>query len=358
MPKIKVVTVDDSKLMQELLWKMLATDPDIRIVGAASDPYEAREIIKKENPDVLTLDVMMPEMDGLTFLRNLMNLRPMPVIMISSLIQEKSHIALEALEMGAVDYLSKPTQKDLEDLGEYKKHLIETVKMAASSKIRPKEERVLLRRDTLDARIDEIFKKSKLLHHELIAIGASTGGVEAIESVLGHLPKIMPAILIVQHIRHEFSRAFARRINQYSNLIVCEASENMEILPGHVYVASANAHLTVQKKGISYFCHLNDTPPFSGHRPSVDVLFNSVANAAGEYGIGVLLTGMGRDGADGLKAIQEAGGATIAQDERTSVVWGMPGAAVKINAADYVVPLNEISQKILNILELKTKKMG
>ncbi len=352
MKPIKVLIVEDSKLMQQLLYTMLSSDPEIRVIGIVSDPLLARDLIKKTNPDVLTLDIMLPYMDGITFLKNLMRLHPMPVVMISALTETGSAAALEALAIGAVDYLHKPANKELKDLTKYTEELVTTVKNAARANILKSVDT-----STQAKSFEKIFYNSELLNKELIVIGASTGGIEAIENILMKLPKVLPPIIIIQHIKKQFSTAFARRMTKLLDLNVMEAEDYSEISPGKIYIAPGDHHVIVKKRSGHLFTTLNNDLPVMGHKPSIDVLFNSVAKAAGPNCIGILLTGMGADGAQGLKAIRDAGGATIAQDQESSLIWGMPGAAVKIDAAEFIVPLSEISQKILQIIDDRALKL-
>jgi two-component system chemotaxis response regulator CheB len=359
--KIRVLIVDDSALVRQVLTEILNSDPGIEVVGTATDPYAAREKIKALNPDVLTLDVEMPRMDGLTFLSNLMRLRPMPVVMVSSLTAQGADITLRALELGAVEFVSKPKIDLAHTLNEYADELIEKVKGSAGVKL-DKLERSRVATSTAAPAAgsgvipkysaDAVIKQSAKPRHfrtteRIIALGASTGGTEAIKEVLVRLPPDAPAMVITQHIPEAFSGPFARRMDGISLVHVCEASDGERIVPGHVYIAPGNRHLMVARDGARYICRLNDGPPVNRHRPSVDVLFRSVAQNAGQNAIGVLLTGMGDDGARGLKEMQDTGAPTIVQDERTSVVWGMPGAAVKLGAADEVVPLLRVADRIM-----------
>lgn len=352
MKTIKVLIIEDSKLMQQLLFTMLSSDPEIRVIGTVADPLIARDLIKKTNPDVITLDIMLPYMDGITFLKNIMRLHPMPVVMISALTEKGSAVALEALALGAVDYLAKPSHKDMDDLSKYTETLLTTVKNAAKANI-SKHLLPLLPPKSLE----KIIHASELLQNELIVIGASTGGIEAIESILMQLPKILPPIIIAQHIKKEFSAAFSKRMTKLLGLNVIEPENYTEVMPGNIYIAPGEHHVVVKKRAHHYFITLNEDPPVNGHKPSIDILFRSVAEAVGTNCIGILLTGMGSDGAEGLKAIRDAGGVTVAQDEATSVIWGMPGAAVKLNAAQYVLPLDKIAQKILQIIDEKALKV-
>jgi two-component system chemotaxis response regulator CheB len=347
MKKIKVVIVEDSKLMQEILSRILSSDPDIEVAGIAEDPLIARDLIKKTNPDVLTLDIMLPHMDGLTFLKNLMRLRPMPTVMISTLTESGSALALEALALGAVDYLAKPTHDALNDLSKFEKELLTTVKNAANITF------VKSVSSVVNNKLPETVFQSDLLKKELIVMGASTGGIEAIETILLQLPQVFPPILIVQHIKKEFSSAFANRIKRLYGLLILTPERDTEIVPGHIYIAPGERHLVIKKKMNRYEACLQDTPALNGHKPSIDELFMSAAQAAGKDVTGILLTGMGTDGAKGLRAIHDAGGVTIVQDEQSSVVWGMPGAAVKMGVVDFIVPLSAISTKLLQTLDAK-----
>ena len=348
--KISVLIVDDSALTRKILTEILSTDDEIEVVGTAMDPFIARDKIKRLNPDVLTLDVEMPKMDGISFLKNLMRLRPMPVIMISSLTQTGADIALEALGLGAVDYIGKPDASNKTNLTDYASEIINKVKIAASiNNINPSVQQL---HNGKTPNNNSILNKSidKNCIHPIIAIGASTGGTEAIKELLCELQPGSYSLVIVQHIPKTFSKAFAIRVNKTSALDVEEAQDGQKILPGHAYIAPGDKHLEIIKKAGTYYCQLNDSEPCNRHKPSVDVLFNSVCSSAGNNAIGILLTGMGADGALGLKEIQNTGAITIAQDEQSSIVWGMPGAAVKLQAADFVLPLNKITKKIAKLI--------
>ncbi len=359
---IKVLVIDDSALVRKLLTEILETDPTIEVVATAQDPYVAREKIKKLNPDVLTLDVEMPKMDGITFLRNLMRLRPMPVVMVSSLTQSGANITLEALEIGAIDFVSKPTNDIAHTLKNYSEELIAKLKTAAGAKVqawngRVTAESILQVTEKLDAGV--ILEKSAVKHFTttdaIIALGASTGGTEAIKEVLAALPPDAPGMVIAQHIPGSFSAAFAKRVNNMSAINVSEACDGQQILPGHAFIAPGDQHLMVVRNGARYHCKLNNGPAVNRHKPSVDVLFRSVAQAAGPNAVGVLLTGMGDDGARGMQEMQETGAVTLAQDEKTSIVWGMPGSAVKLGAADHILPLNQVAKKILGLTRAETR---
>jgi len=333
---IRVLVVDDSALMRQLLGELIGRAPDMTVVGAARDPYDAREQIKSLNPDVLTLDVEMPKMDGLVFLRNLMRLRPMPVVMVSSLTREGADETLEALALGAVDFLPKPRVDVAEGIEAYADTLLEMLRTAARARPRALPE-VRPPRSARRLRTTE----------RLLAVGASTGGTEAIRVFLQGLPRNAPGVVVTQHIPPGFSAAFAERMNRQTGLVVSEAQDGQRVLPGHVCIAPGDRHLEVERDGARYVCRLSDAPPVNRHRPSVDVLFRSVAAAAGARAVGVLLTGMGVDGAAGLGAMLAAGADTLAQDEDSSVVWGMPGEAVSLGAAAEVLPLEGLAEAAL-----------
>jgi len=345
--RIKVLIVDDSALVRRLLTEMLSSDPSISVLGTAHDAYDAREKIKALNPDVLTLDVEMPRMDGITFLRNLMRLRPMPVIMVSSLTDKGAEVTLDALSIGAVDYLPKPKIDLAATLADYREELIAKVKAAASSRVRAPTITASASADAILAKRDP--QRQLRTTERIIAIGASTGGTEAIKEVLTRLPPDAPGIVITQHIPKLFSGAFARRMDACSQVSVCEAEDGQQILRGHAYIAPGDMHLLVVRDGARYVCRLDAGPPVNRHKPSVDVLFRSVAQQAGRNAIGVILTGMGKDGALGLKEMRDSGSRTMAQDEATSIVWGMPGEAVAVGGAADVLPLGDIWSRVLQL---------
>ena len=355
MPKIKVLIVDDAALMRKLLTEILSSSPKIDVVGTAADPFIAREKIKQLNPDVITLDVEMPRMDGITFLKNLMRLRPIPVVMISTLTEDGADVTLQALENGAIDYIPKPKADFAHSLNDYSKEIIEKVIMASKVNVSKIEKRIktvenlkVAPKLTADAVIKGGSGKAVVnTTDKFIAIGASTGGTEAVKEVLMGLPSDVPGIVIAQHIPASFSTSFARRLDENSNLSVREVKGGEQILPGHVYLAPGDKHLIIQRTGAKYICKLNDGPEVNRHKPSVDVLFRSVAQSAGPNAMGVMLTGMGADGAQGMLEMKQAGALNVAQDERTSVVWGMPGAAVKLNAVSKELPLDAIAKEII-----------
>ncbi len=357
---IRVLVVDDSALVRNLLSKMLSEAADIEVVGVASDPYVARDKIKALNPDVLTLDVEMPKMDGVTFLRNLMRLRPMPVVMVSSLTEKSADVTLQALELGAVDFVTKPKIDLSHTLENYTEELLQKIRFAARANVKQYSG---AHAPAPKYSADQVMPKPKASTFKttdrIIAIGASTGGTEAIKSVLTTMPSDAPGIVIAQHIPHGFSGAFAERLNRQTPLIVKEAEDGDQVLPGHAFVAPGDRHLLLTRDGARYVCRLSDAEPVNRHKPSVDVLFRSVLQAAGKNATACILTGMGADGAQGLVELREEGIHTIAQDEKTSVVWGMPGEAVKRGGACEVLPLNAIAEALISAcLEPPTKKVS
>lgn len=359
MSKVKVLIVDDSAMIRQLMTELLSNVPGIEVVGVASDPYVAREKIKQLNPDVLTLDVEMPRMDGLTFLKNLMRLRPMPVIMISSLTEKGADVTLQALELGAVDFITKPKIDVQAGLTEYRELIASKIMMAAGvsvSKLTMPPKDFIAKSVPPKLTADAILSASgggSAGHYQttekLIAIGASTGGTEAIRYVISQLPPDTPGIVITQHIPAAFSTTFAARVNRESEMTVFEAQDGQQILPGHAYIAPGEKHLYIERSGARYICRLHDGPRVNRHKPSVDVLFRSVAQHAGPNATGFILTGMGDDGAQGLLEMKNSGAKTYAQDENSSVVWGMPGEAVKVGATSSILPLAEIPAKIRQI---------
>jgi two-component system chemotaxis response regulator CheB len=357
--KIKVLVVDDSALVRQILVQVLNAAPDVEVVGTASDPFMARDRIKELNPDVLTLDVEMPRMDGLTFLSNLMRLRPMPVVMVSSLTDQGAEITLKALELGAIDFVSKPKIDVAGTLADFGDEILGKIRMAAGARVMarsapatPATPGRVVPKYSADA-VLPANAGSRMLRttDRIIAIGASTGGTEAIREVLMGLPADCPAIVIAQHIPEAFSLPFTRRMDSLAAMSVVEPVDGQYILAGHVYIAPGARHLLVERDGARYRCRLNDGPPVNRHCPSVDVLFRSVAQNVGPNAVGVILTGMGDDGARGLKEMLDAGARTMAQDEASSVVWGMPGAAVKLGGAQEVLPLSRVSGHIMHLAQ-------
>jgi len=343
--KTRVLIVDDSALVRDLLTRGLRADPAIEVVGTAQDPFVARDKILELRPDVLTLDVEMPRMDGLEFLEKLMRLRPMPVVMVSSLTEHGSEAALRALELGAIDFVTKPRLDIRGGLLSYTELITSKIRTAASARLLP------AKRSALGSNVvatDTPLLRSPLLSTEkLIIIGASTGGTEAIREVLQPLPPDCPGVMIAQHMPAGFTRSFAERLNSLCRIEVSEAVQGERILPGHAYIAPGGYHLSLVRSGANYVAQVDLAPPVNRHRPSVDVLFDSAARHAGKNAIGVILTGMGRDGADGLLRMRQAGAHTLAQDEASCVVFGMPREAIALGAAHEVVPLQDMSQRIM-----------
>jgi two-component system chemotaxis response regulator CheB len=342
---IKVLIVDDSAVVRKILKERLEKAPDIEIVGTATDPYIARDKIIQLKPDVLTLDIEMPRMDGLTFLDKLMRYYPLPVIVVSSLTPEGSSTALRALELGAIDIVGKPGSAY--SVNEISEILIEKIRIASKVKYLAKKAPQAYKAITPE--LSKIETTDKIL-----AIGASTGGTEAIKAVLTQLPRTTPGTVIVQHMPQHFTKAFADRLNDLCQIDVAEAKGGEILRPGLALIAPGNYHLVITRSGAQYVARVKDGPEVFHQRPSVEVLFNSVAKHVGINAIGVILTGMGADGAKGLLAMKEAGAFTIAQDEASSVVWGMPKVAVELGAAQKVVSLNNISACIIDSLRMKT----
>ena len=350
---IRVLIVDDSALVRKLLTEILKSDPAIEVVGTATDPYAARQKIKKLNPDVLTLDVAMPRMDGITFLSNLMRLHPMPVVMLSTLTTKGADTAMRALELGAIDFVSKPSSDLSHELAKFSEEIITKIKCAATARVRAYTDLpVTATPHSANHRNSSVHEQNPndipgVTTESIIAIGASTGGTEAIKHVLSRMPTSSPGTVITQHIPAAFSARFAETANQISAMNVCQAQDGQQILRGHAYIAPGDKHLEVKRKPTGYYCKLRDDAPVNRHKPSVDVMFESVSHSAGLNAIGVLLTGMGKDGAQGLQKMQQAGALTIAQDESSSLIWGMPGAAVELKAADMVLPLPVIPKVLI-----------
>jgi len=339
-PKIKILIVDDSAIVRKLLAEALAGEPDMEVVGTAPDAYIARDKIVSLSPDVLTLDIEMPRMDGLTFLKKLMLFRPMPVIVISSLTQASCQAGIEGLRAGAVEVMTKPGGPN--SVGELKISLATKIRAAAASRVaRPVEPKMRAEPTPCAAHSNPL---------NVIAIGASTGGTEAIEAVLSNLPADMPGIVIAQHIPAGFSRAFAERLNKICPMRVAEAVDGDMVQPGLALIAPGNYHMVLRKAGGLYRVAVKDGPMVCYQRPSVDVLFSSVAEAAGPHAVGVILTGMGADGAHGLQKMRSTGAPTIAQDEATCVVFGMPKEAIRLGAAERIVPLRSIAHAICRAL--------
>lgn len=339
---IKVLIVEDSPIMQQLLKALLETDADIAVVGTAPDPFEARERIKLLKPDVLTLDVEMPRMDGLTFLSNLMRLRPMPVVMVSSLTEANADTTLKALELGAVDFATKPSGTANTDLEMFGDDLREKIRSAAKAEIKP----TVAHRRAVPP--DIVFRSNSL-----IAIGASTGGTEAIKEVLTRLPSNCPPIVMVQHMPEMFTRMFAKRLNDDCPMSVKEGVDGEYLQPGVAYLAPGDWHMRVTGLPGKLKLRIDQSDPVNRHRPSVDVLFHSVADSKAAYVAGVLLTGMGRDGADGMGAMKAAGAHTFAQSGESCVVYGMPRAAIEAGFVDCAAPVENLATNIMDALKAR-----
>nr|WP_322058869.1 chemotaxis response regulator protein-glutamate methylesterase [Paraburkholderia sp. J63] len=373
--KIKVLCVDDSALIRSLMTEIINGQPDMTVVATAPDPLVARELIKQHNPDVLTLDVEMPRMDGLDFLEKLMRLRPMPVVMVSSLTERGNEITLRALELGAVDFVTKPKVGIRDGMLEYAEKLADKVRAAARARVRPAARAHAPvaaagaavgaaahagpsagAHGAPGAHVHAPVHAAPMLNNPLVSteklviVGASTGGTEAIREVLQPLPPDAPAVLIAQHMPPGFTKSFAQRLNGLCRITVKEAEHGERVLPGHAYIAPGHAHLLLARSGANYIAHLSDEPPVNRHRPSVDVLFRSAALHAGKNAIGVILTGMGRDGAAGLLEMRQAGAFTLAQDEASCIVFGMPREAIAMGAADEVAPLADMSRRVMTRL--------
>lgn len=343
MKKIRVLTVDDSALMRQVLATLLAKDPGIEVIGSAPDPYIAREKIKALNPDVLTLDVEMPKMDGVTFLEKLMRGHPMPVVMVSSLTEAGCQTTLRALELGAVDFITKPKIDLREGMEEVAQELIAKIKAAAVAQVRRQGGEGEQKPRAAQLGSSAMIKTTDTI----IAIGSSTGGTEAVKDVLLSLPPNTPPILITQHMPERFTKTWADRMNSLCRISVKEAEHGDSVLPGHALVAPGGYHMALVRSGARYTVQINQDPPVNRHRPSVDVLFASVARYAGANAVGVILTGMGNDGAKEMLTMKQAGAFTIAQDEASCVVFGMPKEAIKAGAVDKVMPLDDIAGAIL-----------
>jgi two-component system chemotaxis response regulator CheB len=344
--EIRVLVVDDSALVRVLLRELIEEAPDLRVVGTAPDPHVAREMIKQFDPDVVTLDVEMPRMNGLDFLEKLMRLRPTRVLMVSTMTRAGGDVTLRALELGAIDFVAKP-QLGIEDgMRELTGELHRKIRATASAK---------LARRALNARPKpHPFDLPLESTERILSIGASTGGTEAIAAILMRMPANAPATLITQHMPPLFTASFARRLDRDCRVTVAEATHGERLLPGHAYIAPGDRHMRVKRAGSNYTIALYDEGPRSGHRPSVDVLFDSVADVVGPNAVAAILTGMGADGASGSAAIRRAGGFTIAQDEASSVIFGMPKAAIEAGGATIVLGLDDVAATMLKVAASRT----
>jgi len=344
--RIKVLVVDDSAVVRNVFQAELAKDPQVLVVGAAPDPFVARDMLLEKEPDVVTLDVEMPRMDGITFLKKIMRYRPTPVIVVSSLTPKGGELAMEALASGACAVMCKPGAAY--SVGDMTAELVETVKAVAAGGLRrlPPPEKV-----APDAQLTALARTT----NQVVAIGASTGGTVAVERILAALPANTPGIVITQHMPEQFTKFFAQRLKQQSRLDVREAQTGDSVVPGVALVAPGNKHMLLKRSGARYVVEVKDGPRVNRHRPSVDVMFRSVARAAGRNAVGIILTGMGGDGAQGLLAMREAGARTLAQDEATCVVFGMPKVAIDLGAVDSVLPIERIAPEIVRCAEEWTR---
>jgi two-component system, chemotaxis family, protein-glutamate methylesterase/glutaminase len=345
--KIKVLIVDDSALIRSVMSEIVNSQDDMEVVGAAPDPLVAREMIKQTNPDVLTLDVEMPKMDGLDFLEKLMRLRPMPVLMVSSLTERGSEITMRALELGAVDFVTKPKISILSGMREYTDMITDKIRAAAKARIKA---RVLPKAGEQGAAPLPALRNPLTSSEKLIIIGASTGGTEAIREFLMQMPSDCPGILITQHMPEGFTRSFAKRLDSLCKISVAEAAGGERVLPGHAYIAPGHSHLLLARSGANYVTKIEQSEPVNRHRPSVDVLFRSAAQCAGKNAVGVILTGMGKDGALGMLEMKNAGAYNFAQDEASCVVFGMPREAIAVGASHEVGALSALPGMVLGHL--------
>ncbi len=348
--RTKVLIVDDSPVMRRLLADIINKAGDMRVVGTAADPIAAHEMIKSLDPDVLTLDVEMPKMNGIEFLRRLMRFRPMPVVMVSSFTEEGSELTLKALELGAVDYVTKPAPNAKSANDDFASAIRDKIRSARASRALPPAKAVAGHRAPAPPVMAVARPGWRPAAEDLVVIGASTGGTEALKEVLIALPENTPGILIVQHMPQSFTGSFARRLDSLCRIRVKEAEHGERVQPGTAYVAPGHSHLLVKKSGAGYVAELSRADPVNRHRPSVDVLFESAAACAGRHVVGVILTGMGKDGAAGMLAMKRAGAWNIAQDQDTCVVYGMPREAVALKAVDEVAPLSEIGARVMSRL--------
>ena len=338
---IKVLVVDDSALIRNLLGEIVKSESDMQLVGAAPDAYVAKKMVQEHNPDVITLDIEMPKVDGLRFLDVLMKARPTPVVMISTLTEAGADATIRSLELGAVDFIRKPKLGVVQGIEEYRELILSKIRMAARSRVRQQKPATVKTTTALTYSSTE----------KIIAIGASTGGTEAIKTIVSALPANAPATVITQHMPPGYTSTFAKRLDACSQLKIVEARGDERLLPGHGYLAPGDKHMEIIRSGADYRIRLNDGPRVSGHKPSVDMMFTSLVESAGSNVVASLLTGMGKDGADGLLALKEKGAFTICQNEDTCVVYGMPKVAVSLGAAEKILPLENIAQAMVSQLE-------
>ncbi|NBD20683.1 chemotaxis-specific protein-glutamate methyltransferase CheB [Aquabacterium fontiphilum] len=361
MPKIRVVVVDDSALVRSMLTEIINRQPDMECIGAASDPYVAREMIRNLNPDVITLDVEMPRMDGIDFLSKLMRLRPMPVVMVSTLTERGAEVTLRALELGAIDFVAKPKIGVADGLKQLAAEITDKVRIASKARINraPSPAPAVARPGSSSAATGPASAPvaapapaalGRLSTEKIIFIGASTGGTEATKEVLVTLPADAPAVVITQHMPPGFTRSYAARLDSLCRIRVKEATDGERILPGHAYIAPGGLHLSVERSGANYIARVQDGEPVNRHKPSVEVLFKSAARIVGRNAIGIMLTGMGADGAKAMREMKDAGAYCVAQDEASCVVFGMPREAIAAGAVDEILPLKQIAPHLMDHL--------
>jgi two-component system, chemotaxis family, protein-glutamate methylesterase/glutaminase len=351
--KTKVLVIDDSALIRSLLSEIINDTKDLEVVGTAPDPLVAREMIKQLNPDVLTLDVEMPRMDGLDFLEKLMRLRPMPVLMVSTLTEKGSEITLRALELGATDFVTKPKMGISQGMQQYADEITDKIRTASRAKVSTLQSIA----KASNSQVQQNAIRNPLISSEkLLIIGASTGGTEAIKSFLMQMPSDCPGILITQHMPAGFTKSFAERLNSLCNIAVKEAVDGERVLPGHVYIAPGDQHLLLARSGANYVTKLSNAEPVNRHKPSVDVLFDSAAAHAGKNAIGIILTGMGKDGAAGMLRMKNAGAYNFAQNEESCVVYGMPREAVAHGGVHEVGHLKDLPRMVLHYLATNSER--
>lgn len=357
--KIRVIVVDDSALVRSLLSEIINRQSDMECIGTANDPLIAREMIRELNPDVITLDVEMPRMDGIDFLGRLMRLRPMPVVMISTLTERGAEVTMKALELGAVDFVAKPRVGVTSGLNELATLIVEKIRVAAVAQVRRavvREAAVVNVGSNSIAAVPASTLLGRISTEKLICIGASTGGTEAIKEVLTQMPADCPAIVITQHMPPGFTTSFAARLNGLCQIIVKEAVNGERILPGHAYIAPGGTQFRVARSGANYVAVVDDSPPVNRHKPSVEVLFKSAAAVVGRNAFGIMLTGMGNDGAVAMREMKDAGSYNYAQDEASCIVFGMPREAIAQGATDEVLPLGQIAPALISRLRISTDR--
>ena len=349
MAKTRVIVVDDSALVRGLLSEIINRQPDMQCVGAASDPLVAREMIRNLNPDVITLDVEMPRMDGIDFLSRLMRLRPMPVLMVSTLTERGADVTLKALELGAVDFVAKPKIGVADGLRQLGEDITDKIRTASKAQVRRLQAPAPAAAGTAAAR-PAPASLGRLSTEKILFIGASTGGTEATREVLVNLPADFPAVMITQHMPPGFTKSYATRLDGLCRIRVKEATDGERVLPGHAYIAPGGLHLSVERSGANYVARVRDGEPVNRHKPSVEVLFDSAARVVGPNALGVMLTGMGADGARAMKTMRDAGSWNVCQDEASCVVFGMPREAIAHGAANEVMPLSRIAPALIERL--------